>query len=136
MISHINIMAVGVAALASFAFGAVWYMMLGSHWLAALGTTRDRLGERHKGRLSPFIVSALSLVLMAWVLASLVGHLGAPTIRSGLITAAICWVGFVLTTMETNHAFNGARYQLTLIDAGHWLGVLLIQGLVIGAMGA
>ncbi len=74
---------------------------------------------------------------MAYVLAGILGHLGAGqvTLNNGLMAGAICWAGFVATSLAVNHAFQGARLKLTLIDAGHWLGVLLIQGALIGWMG-
>lgn len=74
---------------------------------------------------------------MAYVLAGLVGHLGQGQVTplNGLISGAFVWFGFVLTTLATNHGFQGQKITLTLIDAAHWLGVLLIQGLVIGLMG-
>ena len=37
--------------------------------------------------------------------------------------------------MKLNYAFHGAKQMLTLIDGGHWLGVLLIQGAVMGWWG-
>ena len=37
--------------------------------------------------------------------------------------------------MAVNHAFQGAKRSLTLIDGGHWLGVLLIQGAILGWWG-
>jgi hypothetical protein len=43
--------------------------------------------------------------------------------------------GFVITTMAVNHAFQGARGSLTLLDGGHWLGVLLVQGAILGWWG-
>ena len=70
---------------------------------------------------------------MAWVLAGLMAHIGPITIRSGLISAGFVWFGFVLTTIAVNNAFSGRKPMLTVIDAGHWLGVLLIMGAVIGA---
>ena len=53
----------------------------------------------------------------------------------GLLTAGFVWIGFVATTLASNHAFQGARRTLTLIDTGHWLGVLLIMGAIIGGWG-
>lgn len=41
----------------------------------------------------------------------------------------------VITTMAVNHAFQGQRGALTLTDGGHWLGVLLIQGAILGWWG-
>jgi hypothetical protein len=52
-----------------------------------------------------------------------------------MITGLFLWVGFVITTMAVNHAFQGAKPMLTLIDGGHWLGVLLLQGLMLGWIG-
>jgi hypothetical protein len=37
--------------------------------------------------------------------------------------------------MVVNYAFHGARHTLTLIDGGHWLGTLLIQGAILGWWG-
>ena len=71
---------------------------------------------------------------MAWVLAGMVGHLGTVTIRSAVISALFAWVGFIVTTMLVNNAFRGGGL-LTAIDAGHWLVVLVLMGVVIGWIG-
>jgi Protein of unknown function (DUF1761) len=129
-----NWLAICVAAIASFLFGALWYGLLGKQWSAALGKSP----EDFKGPSPlPFIISAISLFVMAWVLAGVIGHLGPGhvTLRSGLISAAFVWVGFVATVLATNNGFQGAKMSLTLIDAGHWLCVLLIQGAIIGLFG-
>ena len=55
--------------------------------------------------------------------------------RTGLITGALCWLGFIGTTLMVNDGYQGNRWALTAIDGGHWLGVLLIQGAIIGWMG-
>jgi len=135
MISSLNLIAILAAAAAGFAFGAVWYMTLGRAWMAALGTSAAEIAGRRSPR--PFIVSAAALVVMAFILSGLMGHLGlgAVTPRIGVVSGALVWVGFVATTLAVNHAFQGARPMLTLIDGGHWLGVLLIQGLVLGWIG-
>ena len=41
----------------------------------------------------------------------------------------------MVTTMLVNNAFGGRSYVLTAIDAGHWLVVLVLMGVVIGWMG-
>ena len=130
-----NYLAVFIAAVAGFAFGAVYYTLLGRRWLAALGKTRDDMAAG--GKIAPFVTSAIALIVMAFVLAGSIGHLGPGqvTIRNGIISGAILWVGIVMTTMAVNHRFQGSKWSLTFVDGGHWLGVLLIQGLIIGAMG-
>jgi hypothetical protein len=74
---------------------------------------------------------------MAYVLAGLIGYLGADQVTpwNGLVSGFVVWIGFVATTLATNHSFQGAKRSLTLIDGLHWLGVLLIQGVVIGLIG-
>lgn len=68
--------------------------------------------------------------------AGVIGHLGdgQVTLKNGVISAAFIWFGFVLTTQLVNHRFQGKPWSLSLIDCGHWLGVLVAQGAVIGLM--
>ena len=57
------------------------------------------------------------------------------TIRGGIITGAFMWIGFAVTSTAVNYAWQRAKPMLTVIDGAHWLGVLLIQGAILGAMG-
>jgi hypothetical protein len=83
----------------------------------------------------PFIIAAVALFVMAWMLAGLMTHLGNVTIRGGLMTAFFVWLGFVLTTMGVNQAFQGQKPIVTAVDTGHWLAVLAVMGAIIGAFG-
>jgi hypothetical protein len=85
----------------------------------------------------PYVIAFAAQLVMAYVLAGILGHFGAGqvTLGNGVVAGAICWAGFVATSLAVNHAFQGAKLRLTLIDGGHWLGVLLIQGALIGWMG-
>jgi hypothetical protein len=131
-----------IAAIASFAFGAVWYTTLSRQWMAARGKTAADM-EREKAQMGsvpwPFIISFVALLVMAWMFAGVLLHLargGMPiSIRAGMISGFFLWFGFVITTLATNYAFHGAKRSLTLIDGGHWLGVLLIQGAILGWWG-
>ena len=131
-----NYLAILVAAAAGFAFGALYYTVLGKAWMAALGKTEAQVRAATTSALS-FVIAAVAQLVMAWVLAGTLGHLGEGqvTLRNGVITAGFVWVGFVLTSMAVNHTFQGARRMLTLIDGGFWLGVLVIQGAIIGLFG-
>lgn len=128
-----NYWAVIAAAVAGFLFGGAYYGLLSRQWLAASEQTMEEVSKT--GMAVPLLISAVSLLVMAWVLAGIIGHMGQVTVRTGLISGVLCWVGFVVTTIATNHAYQGARRSLTLIDAAHWLGVLIVQGAVIGWIG-
>ena len=135
--SGMNHLAVLIAAVASWLFGAIWYGALGKQWMAALGKTKDELAP--SGRPNPviFIVSFIAQLIMAEMLAGLIGHLGVGqfTVKNAVISAAFVWFGFVLTVLVTNHGFQNAKRALTFIDGGHWLGVLMVQALVLGWFG-
>ncbi len=135
-VSGVNSFAVIVAALAGFGFGAIWYTVLGGVWLRALGRTKgDCKQQTGFAKALPFIIALVALLVMATMLAGIMAHLGSYTVRGGVIAGGLLWLGFVITTLGVNHAFAGATPMLTVIDGGHWLAVLLIQGAVIGAFG-
>jgi len=130
-----NYLAVLVAAVAGFAFGAAYYMTLSNVWLAAIGMTKAELAGKRSP--TPFIVSIVALLIMAWVLAGTMGHLGPRqvTLKNGVISGLFVWLGFVITTLSVNYAYGQRKPMLTALDGLHWLGVLVIQGAIIGAMG-
>jgi len=130
-----NYLAIVIAAVAAWLFGAGWYMALGKPWMAALGTTPEKMEElrRRPGAFLPFVYAFVAELVMAWILAGLLGHIGALTVRGGIISAAFCWLGFVMPTMAVNNIFAGRDARLLLIDGGHWL--LVLMGAIIGGMG-
>jgi Protein of unknown function (DUF1761) len=126
-----NYLAVLIAALAAYGWGTVYYMTLSKQWLAAVGLIEIKRSA------TPFVISFIALLVMAFVLAGSIGHLGPGnvTVKNGIISGLILWAGFVATTIFVNNAYPGRKYVLSVIDSIHWLGVLVIQGAVIGAMG-
>jgi glucan phosphoethanolaminetransferase (alkaline phosphatase superfamily) len=131
-VAAINYYAIPAAAIAAFIWGAIYYMTLSKQWLAAVGQTEPNRSP------APFILSFVALLVMAFVLSGAIAHLGPGqgTIRNGIISGLILWTGFVVTTVFVNNAYPGRKYMLSIIDSIHWLGVLVIQGAVIGALGA
>ena len=136
-----NYLAILAAAVAAWMFGAVYYGTVANAWVAALGRTMaDFKAEQGAktgklGAIGPYILSFFAELLMAWVLAGVIAHLGPVTVKNGVVSALFIWAGFVLTTMATNNAYTGRKPMLTVIDAAHWLGVLVIMGAIIGVIG-
>ena len=136
-ITGIDYFAILAAAVAAWLVGAVWYMALGKPWMAALGKTREELmGPTGKPSTGPFIISFVAELVMAFALAVLLVQIGPVTLANGITTGFLAWLGFVATSMVVNHAYGGVRPMLTVIDSGHWLAVLLVEGAVIGAFGS
>jgi Protein of unknown function (DUF1761) len=125
----LNYTAVLVAAIAAFIFGAAWYGVLGKQWMAALGKTEEEIKEASAARKMPLVSMVISFIaelIMAFFMAGLIGHLGAVSIKNGALVGGFCWLAFVATTVSVNNAYSGRKLALTIIDSGHWLGVLLI----------
>ena len=73
----LNYLAVVVAAVVAWLAGAGWYMVFGKPWMAALGLTEAMIkGKDNKPSPVPFVLAFIADLVMAWVLAGLIGHLG------------------------------------------------------------
>lgn len=133
----INYIAVIVAAVAAWFVSAGWYMSLGRIYQAALGKTAEecRAEMKNPKSLLPFLYAFIGNIVMGWMLAGVLGHLGQVTVKNGVISAAFLWFGFILTTMVVNFCFSGRDKRVLLIDLGNWLIVLVVMGAVIGAIG-
>lgn len=136
--SGLNLWAVLLASGASFVFGGIWYGVLSQQWMAAAGLSDDEVKGRGGPSPWPFVITFIAQTIMAWTLAGILLHLarsGVPaTLKNGMISAFFIWLGFVATTLVVNHQFQLQKAALTLIDSGHWLGVMLIQGAILGML--
>ncbi|MEM5583347.1 DUF1761 domain-containing protein [Roseibium sp. AS2] len=130
MFDGVNLIAVAAAAIGSFVFGSLWYGVLGKPWMkaAALTAAQTRPDPITLG------IAFFCQLVMAFVFAGIIYHSGSSGLRAGIISALMIWIGIVMTTQIVNHRFQGKPWSLTLIDGGHWLGVLLVQGVLIGLL--
>jgi hypothetical protein len=131
----VNWLAIALATVASMALGAGWYTVLANQWMAATGKTRDELMGSGGGAV-PFIIAAICQLVMAYFIAVLTPIIcGATTVGNAIQTGVLMWVGFILTAMIINHRYQNQKWSLTLIDSGYMLGVVVVQGLVLGLFG-
>ncbi len=139
----INYLAVLAAAIAGWVIGAAWYMSLAKPWVDAHGRTMEDFkaqADASKGTSAawmPYVLAFVAELIMAWVLAGLLAHLGSgqTTVWNGIVSAAFIWLGFVATTIAVNNMFGMKKAKLSVIDSGHWLAVLIVMGAIIGGFG-
>ena len=133
----INFLAVLIAAVVAWLVSAGWYMSLGKIYQAAQGKTPEqcKVDMKKPGAFLPFLYALIGNLVIAWMLAGVLGHLGQVTLKNGVISGAFLWFGFILTTMVVNFCFSGRDKRLLLIDLGNWLIVMVVMGAVIGAIG-
>lgn len=120
--------AVLFAFIAGLITGWIWYAVAGRIWKSSVVTAEKIYSPRRQ------IFSAIAQIVMTIMLAMSMHRLGETTVVGGVHTAFTLWLGFVITTMLVNYANLGQRLTLTLIDGVHWLLVLVVMGIVIGAV--
>jgi len=132
----LNYIAIVIAAVAGFGIGAIWYTFLFQKpWMAAMGIDEEKIRAGGGPGATPFIVAGIGHLVMAFVFSAFLHSLGAATLVGGLAIGFFAWLGFVITSMAVNNGFGGRNVMVTVIDGGHWLVVLLVMGLIIGAFG-
>ena len=138
MFEQINWIGVAVATIASMAIGAAWYSALAKQWIEACGFTEEQI-KSVEANDTPiiYVIAAICHLVMAIILSGVLFHVAGAEINlsDGLLTAILIWIGFVLTTMTVNHRFQFKPWSLTIIDSGHYLAVLLAQGLILSWFG-
>ena len=136
----VNWLSIVLAAVAAWLFGGVFYSSTSKFWMAAQGKTLEQCqaemaAKSSAEKFAPFILVFIAEIVIGWAVYGVLVHMNAFTLRGGVISAALIWFGFVMTTMSVNNAFSGRKIALTVIDGIAWLGAFLIIGAIVGWMG-
>ena len=128
-----NYWAIGVAAIASFVFEAVWYTVFLQPWIDGIGRTREWLmsaaGYNPALQYGTALVSA---AVMASAISCLTQLTGAQTALRGAKAGALMWVGLVLPTWCTEYVFEVRPLSLLAINGGFWLFGMILMGIIVG----
>jgi hypothetical protein len=133
----VNYLAVGLAALAAFFLGFLWYTVIfAKPWQQLIG-----MGSQGKGKgstaqtpnLGRLLVGSLILeIIMALGLSACIGR-GAG-VTAGLSFGLLAGFGWVAMAFGVNYMFEGKPFKLWLINAGYNVVVFAVMGAIIGAM--
>ena len=120
-----------IGAVAAYALGVVWYMVLSGPWMKAVKLTREDIGGGSGSGLSGGMVPTYGLTFIMWLVTSFVlqVHLLPMAIAAGSnpFQAVIgMWIAFALlsTLLSTLYGMRGKN--LIWIDAGYVLGGALL----------
>lgn len=129
--------AICVAALASWIFGAAWFGAFGRVWAVGHGLLASKDAPRGAPPVFALVASFVAEFVMAALLAGLIAHLsgGGHALRPALLTGFFAWLAFVAPTLATNYAYQRRGFLVFAIDAGHWLGALLLQAATLSILG-
>lgn len=122
-----------VAAIASYAFGAIWYMSLAKPWMAASGITQEMVKPADgKQDSTPFIISAIAAIFVAGMMRHIFAQAGISGAYKGGLSGLGIGLFMVSPWIMTNYAYGMRPRNLTLIDGGYATIGCTIMGVILG----
>ena len=120
------------AALAAYAFGAVWYMSMSKAWIAAAEVPVDANGKpQGNGSVMPFVVGLVAMVIVAGMMRHVFAMSGLTTIIGGVKGGAGIGAFLITPWVAMNYAFGMRKPALTLIDGVNSVVGCTIMGAVL-----
>jgi len=108
------------AGLASYAFGAVWYMSLAKSWMAAADVEADETGRpQNAAGAMPYIIALVGSVIVAGMMRHVFSLSGIEGADKGLISGIGIGLFLVTPWIATNYGFAGRSRMLMVIDGGY-----------------
>ena len=129
---HISWLGVGVAGLAVFIFGALWYGLIFSKlYRRELGVPDEPTGDEDTGpKASFFTFQLIAALIMAFALAFLLGE--DPTVSAGALSGLVAGVLVGAAQLQLYQAEGKSRTILAL-HVGYFLVALTAAGAIIGS---
>jgi hypothetical protein len=107
------------AAIAGFAFGAVWYMTLAKPWAEAAGIALDKNGKPPEYSITPYIMAGIAMLLVAGMMRHVFELGGIGTFGEGLVSGLGIGLFFISPWIMINNGYGGRPFKLTLMDGGY-----------------
>lgn len=127
--AKINYLAILVAAVATFALGAVWYIAFQTPWMELSGVTEEQSGS---GGASTFIISFITYLLAAYAMALLLQSMHVTTLQTGALTGALIGAFIVGGNIFTNNAYELKPMGLSVLNAGFSAISFAAMGAILG----
>lgn len=120
-----NAFAILAATLAGLLLGALWWRVFGDRTVPSAASL-------------PFVI--VSFVAEFWLASILAGALILAPPQAGLwvmtiATPIVIWIGFVLPAFVVALGRRRASIGSIAVETGHWLRVMLLQAIVLQAIG-
>ena len=126
-----GVLAVIVAAIAGFAFGAVWYMTLQKPWVEASGIEVNEKGQPVDASVTPFIMAGVAMILVAGMMRHTFALSGIDTPMKGLVSGLGIGLFFISPWIMINNGYGRRPFKLTVIDSGYATFGCAVIGLVL-----
>ncbi|MCF2906003.1 DUF1761 domain-containing protein [Octadecabacter sp. CECT 8868] len=108
-----------VAAIAGFAFGAVWYMALANPWMEAANIKKGEDGRPEGDTMLPYVMALIAMVVVSGMMRHTFALSGIETFGKGLISGLGIGLFFISPWIMINNGYTSRPFKLTLIDGGY-----------------
>lgn len=128
----INIWAVLVGAVVTFALGALWFspVLFGHPWMALVGLTEEKIKENPPSPMI-YIYCFVVYIFLSYMLAVFASKLGLQTFGDGILLGIAAWVGITLPSTLPNYLFEGRPMKLYAINLGYPFASILIISVIV-----
>jgi hypothetical protein len=118
------------ATVARMALGALWYspVLFLKPWMKMTGISEQQMKQGMGAKIAADIVGSL---LMAFVMAHMVGWAEATEALGGLAVGFLCWIGFVAVATVNTVTYEKRPFKLFALHNGYNLLSLLAMGVIL-----
>lgn len=127
-----EILSVLAATVATFVFGALYYMVLSKQWLAASGVAVGEDGQPvNSSNPLPYIVAFICIMLVAGMMRHTFALSGIDTLAKGLQSGFGIGLFFISPWIFLNTGYSDRPWMLAVIDSGYATLGATIMGAVL-----
>ena len=125
-------LAVIVATLAAYGFGAFWYIRMSTRWIKAAGIPVDAAGKpQGSGSPMPFVVGFICILLVAGMMRHVFIMSGLDTLVEGLMGGFGIGAFLITPWVVMNYTYSARPRALMLIDGTYSVVGCTIMGIVL-----
>lgn len=131
---NVNLIAVVASGLAAMGIGYLWYgPLFGKPWMRLTGLTQKDIDAQKPQMPKTYSIMFLSALIMAFILAIVMGFAGVVTVTQGFAIAFLVWLGFVATVKLSEVLFSGKPLLLYYIESGYYLVTFIAMSAILTA---
>ncbi|WP_299281428.1 DUF1761 domain-containing protein [uncultured Tateyamaria sp.] len=112
-------LAVVIAGVAGFMFGAVWYTVFANPWMEASGVPVKDGKPANSANPLPYITSIVGAILVAGMMRHVFVLSGIDSVGEGLVSGFGVGLFLVTPWIATFYGFGARPFRLVLIDGGY-----------------
>ena len=125
-------MTVGIAAVANFIIGALWYgPLFGKTWMRLSGITMESMKGMSMTPVKAMTLGFIGTLLLSLVLAHMAAAFEAAGAAGALELAFWIWLGFFLPVVAGGYLWEGKPLKLFLFNATHQFIALSVTALIL-----